>query len=149
MVAGSLTAATAVLFVSALGLGRTAAAVPLAVAAPTLVVLLTQLSIEARQRHAFAREQAAANGQPTRGLGTREAATYAWMLGLLALFWALGPVVGVPAYLVFYLRWRSGESWFTALLAASVAWCALVALLELLLSIQLPPGAIRAWLTQA
>lgn len=139
-VALALTAAAGVLFVSALRLPFTAAAVPLAVAAPTLLLLLEQL--------VTARRRASAADADTRppDLGRREATTIAWMLVLLVLLWALGVLAAVPAYLLLHLRVRSRERWYTAVMTAVLAWCVLYSVLVLVLDASLPQGAFLDWL---
>lgn len=143
-VAAALTAVAGVLLVAALRLPRTAAAVPVAVAVPTLALLLDLLRKEARHPNQGPGRTEASDAGASR-LPHREAATIAWMVLLLALLWLLGAGSALPLYLLLHLRWRSGESWWASVATAVGAWLLLYVVLELLLRVAHRPGALESW----
>ena len=139
VLAAVLTAVTAVLLIASLTLHTTAAIVPLVVAVPTVLILIEQLVREVR------RPEIAAGAS----LPRRERVTLGWMLGLLALIWAIGIVIALPLYLLLYLRVQSRERWTVAITMAAVTWCVLFAGLGLLLGVQPPAGAVWNWLSRS
>ena len=136
-----LTAGLAVLVASAaasaLTLGPAARRMPLVVALPTLALLVFELTRQARGGSVEPSDPV------TRQL---EAATFAWLGGLLAGVWLLGMLAGLPVFLVSYLRRRSRESWAVALGMALGVWIVLFVVLDHALGIKMHEGLLGSWL---
>jgi hypothetical protein len=123
---------------SAMTLGPAARRMPLVVALPTLALLVFELTRHAR----------AAGVEPSDPLTRRvEAATFAWLGGLLAGVWLLGMLAGLPLFLVSYLRRRSREPWAVALGMALGVWIVLFVVLDHALGIQMHQGLVGSWLS--
>lgn len=131
LVAAALTLLTGTFVVLALGLPRVTGAAPLVVGVPTCLLFATEWL-------ASARRSPPPDAQPSHS----RAAAIGWMALLLALIWIGGLRIGAPAYLYFYLRYRSGESRLTALTAAAAAWSILVGVVDLVLGAPMPAGAL-------
>jgi hypothetical protein len=146
VVAAALTLVTGILFAASLTLHPAAAAVPLVVAGLTLLLLVDQFVAEWRRRRRFG--DADTRHQPPADPPRREISTLGWMLLLPMLMWAFGLMLALPAYLLLYLRVRSGEPWSGTIIAAAVAWCVVVVVLDGLLGIELHSGALWDWVVR-
>ena len=137
MFTAALTVLVASAAASAMTLGPTARRMPLVVALPTLALLVFELS-----RHLRApREEC--DDPATRRV---EAATFAWLAGLVAGVWLLGMLAGLPLFLVTYLRMRSREGWTVALGMALGVWVVLFVVLDYALGIQMHGGLLDSLL---
>ena len=134
----ALTGLTAVLLFTSLRLQTTAAAVPIVVAVPTVLLLIHQLVREVRRRDE-------ASGNADQSLPGRERSTLLWMAVMLALMWLAGIVVALPIYLLLHLRLRSRERWSVSLAVTGAAWLVLFFGLGWLLETPPPPGALWTW----
>lgn len=135
----AVAAAVAALTADALALGPVARRMPLAVALPTLAMLALEI---ARRR------RAAASVDPTAPAGPREAEAraFAWVGALALLTWVAGMSIGLPGFVLAYLRLHAGERWpLAAGLALGLA-VLLVGGLEAGLGIRLYRGLIGLWL---
>jgi hypothetical protein len=145
------------------GLSPVARRAPLVVAVPTLVLLAMELGSQfstARAGRRLRRLQAPGIGsyivkeKPKEGTPhpderterRRELAFLGWACVLLALSSALGMVIGLPVFVLLYLRLQSGERWPVAAGIAACAWGVLYGVLALALRINLFEGCIMRWI---
>lgn len=120
---------------SSLGLSPVARLAPLVVAVPTLLLL----GIELLRQISQASEPPAADD---RTLRNRELALLPW-LGVLAVSsYLLGMALGLPLFVLSYLRLRSSETWTTSIAVATGLWIALYGVLLQLLEIPLFRGRL-------
>ena len=129
-----------ILFILTLDLGRVARLVPLKVVVPTLVFLVVQLVLElvpklAQKFNRFEKirfiesEQlrertriSSAVSVMGKSRANRELRMFAWILSLPVFIYFFGLLIAIPMFMVFYLRWRSGERWlFSILMTAGMS----------------------------
>lgn len=69
----------------------------------------------------------------------------AWLVGIVAAAWLFGQLAALTGFILLYLRFESGLSWFRSASAAAVSWAFLYAVFELLLKITWLQGALWRW----
>jgi len=133
------TTSTALVVVMSLDLSPVARRAPLLVALPTLALLAFELLADvSRIRARSVIEE--------HSLRVRERALILWAGVLLASSALLGMLVGLPAFLLLYLRYRSAERWTVALAVAAGFWTLLYGVLVLVLRLPLYAGRLWSWL---
>ena len=122
--------ATVILYGTA-GLSEVGRLVPLSVLVPTVVLLLVQLCLELApgfaEKHSLlekkdvfgieqmrlkAAEEAANSGAFG---GRRELNVFVWVTLIPALMYVFGSLIGLPLFLLFYLKVRSKEGWMVSI----------------------------------
>ena len=133
------TTSTALVVVMSLDLSPVARRAPLLVALPTLALLAFELlaGVSRIRARSVIEEHS---------LRVRERALILWAGVLLASSALLGMLVGLPAFLLLYLRYRSAERWMVALAVAAGFWTLLYGVLVLVLRLPLYAGRLWSWL---
>lgn len=163
-----LTAFVGLMLYLTINLSPVARLVPLAVAIPTMGLLIFQLAIDLapglEQRYRrfekvdllnveHIRETISSHNQPQSANaaddvsgGRRELSAFSWSLLLLALVGLVGFLVALPVYTLLYLRWRSGESWRLSLAVAAGMGGLLYGVFIVALRLRLYEGHLWRWL---
>lgn len=109
---------------------------PLLVLLPAVPVAFWNFLAEVRSDRA--RKQAALEAP-----GRRHAAPLILAAVGLPLFnWLLGAIIGLPLFLLVYLRWVSGEGWLSAVFSSILAWAVLYGGFEVLMRTNFERGAL-------
>lgn len=135
----AVAAAVAALTADALTLGPVARRMPLAVALPTLAMLAVE--IIRCYRVTAPLDPAAPVSRPL-----AESRAFAWVGVLALLTWVAGMSVGLPGFLLAYLRLHAGERWRLAAGLALALAVLLVGGLEIGLGIRLYRGLAGVWM---
>jgi hypothetical protein len=117
------------------GLGPVARIVPLSVVFPVIALLLYQIGRELSQR-----PDARAEVTPPRIDGERR--MLAWLIALAVLVYALGITVGGAVFVVLYLKFESGETWFVSAASSFAVAVILRGVFAELLGISLEGGLL-------
>jgi hypothetical protein len=148
--------------VLAADLGPVSRFVPLAVAVPTLAILILQLLVEIRLRllrgrvvvdtsgMVDGRASHNGNGQVGSHDGTEHSGGVVpmalWVLGLFLLVFMLGFAVALPTFALAYLRIRAKEPWRVSTAAAVAMWALVYLFFGILLDIPMHAGHLWGWL---
>jgi hypothetical protein len=153
---------TAAAVVASAGLSAVSRRAPLAVAVPTLILLVLEIAGQISATHAGrrlrnlripgiasyivggrAKDDAA---PPVNGDGrSLELAMLGWSCVLLASTCALGMAAGLPAFVCLYLRLHAREPWRVAAGVAAGLWAVLYGVFVLALRIELFAGYLIPW----
>lgn len=152
------------LFVLTLDLGRVAHLVPLKVVIPTLVFLVVQLVLElspglARKFNKFEKIRFVKSEQlqekkrisstvsvTENSRAKRELRMFAWILSLVVFIYFFGLLIAIPMFMLFYLRWRSGERWLFSILMTAGMWGLLYGVIVIALRTHFYEGLLWNWL---
>jgi hypothetical protein len=135
----ALTAVAGVLAAGALRLSGSGAIAPIAVAVPTLVMLVDQ------SRRLFGTRVSSGADVPGGTDARAERRVVAWMAGLVVLMWGVGVPSGAALFLAAYLRAESRVALRTAVAAAAVLWAALTFGAGIGLGVVWRPGVWGSW----
>jgi len=151
------------------GLGRVARMVPLAVAVPTLLLLIGQLcmdlaprlaeglsrwekrdlfSVEPLREKSLGRIETDENGEPS-PRARRERTALLWLSVLGCLVYLFGFLAGLPAHILLYWKMRSQARWAPSAVAAAGMLILLYLLLVQVLEFPLYRGRLWDWLSRA
>lgn len=152
-----------ILFILTLDLGRVARLVPLKVVVPTLVFLVFQLVLElapelAQKFNRFEKIRFVKTEQlrertritsaisVTRNLrANKELGMVAWILSLPVFIYFFGLLIAIPMFMLFYLRWRSGERWLFSIVMTASIWGLIYGVFVIALRIHFYEGLLWNW----
>lgn len=152
----ALFAFAAMMLVATAGLSEVGRLVPLAVLVPTLVLLLIQLCLDLapgfEQKHSLLDKkdvfgiermrlkaaEEAANSEVSRG--RRELSVFAWVTLIAGLMYLFGSLIGLPLFLLLYLKVRSGEGWALSIGVSGVMFVFLYGVFVAVLNARLHEG---------
>lgn len=158
-----LLAAAVLVFLLSLRLGHTARLVPLAVAVPTLALMLLVLVLDLAPgpagklrslddgdpfRMKAYREKSGIGPDPGEGPPTAagEIGVFLWLLFLVASIYLLGFTAAAACYTYLFLRFRSGESRGFSLVMAAGTGLFIYGVFGIILSAHLHEGLLWRWL---
>jgi hypothetical protein len=155
-VVGVMLLVTLAVIVASVPLGPVARRLPLAVAIPTLLLLMLELWREVRLGAACrgaaswsAEVSAKAEAPRIPRRHSSERVLFGWIGVLVALVVIAGMAAGVPLFLLAYMRVHFRESWRASLLLSGCIAILLAAGLQYLLGVPLHRGVIGGWLEAA
>ncbi len=119
-------------------LGPAARTAPLVVGIPTLALAAVAL----RRDVASSRGEVASDDRP---LVVDERRLLGWLTLLVGLTASAGVPIGVPLWLLLFLRFRSEETWLTAVACSAGLMLALFVIFRVLLRIGPMSGSVITW----
>ena len=140
-----LAVAATIMLVESFGLSRSASLIPRIVLSVTVLLLLIELVLIGLKHNAADHSEKDHSGtvtaRPT-GVATPPWQTFLWLSLLPALLWLMGLIFGSIVFCLFFLKWRSRESWVFSGVFSLVLGASLYLVFSVLLQSNLYPGVI-------
>ena len=71
---------------------------------------------------------------------------FAWIVGFIVMVYFFGFPWTVPLFIFLYLKFQTGVSWLSSIVAAAITWFCFHLLFQSLIHIAFEDGAIQTWL---